>query len=191
VLLAAVVLLMASIEPQLQGFDFGLSMALLGVGMGLMASQLGNLIQSSVGARDRSEAGGLQYTAQQLGSAMGTALVGAIVITTLGNAFVAEVSDDPRISAAVSDEISVSLHGSISFVPTEDLEQALADAAVDDDEAAAIVEGYETGQLQALRVGLLVGAIIVVAALFVARRIPDASFADIAAAAGAAPADTG
>jgi hypothetical protein len=71
-------------------------MALLGVGMGFLASQLGNAIQSSVGTRDRSEAGGLQYTDQQLGSALGTALIGAIVISALANSFVDQVANDPR-----------------------------------------------------------------------------------------------
>lgn len=36
-----------------------------------------------MGDRDRSEAGGLQYTAQQLGSSLGTALIGAVVIAAL------------------------------------------------------------------------------------------------------------
>ena len=40
-----------------------------------LLSQLGNVTQSAVGDPDRSEAGGLQYTAQQLGSSQGTALI--------------------------------------------------------------------------------------------------------------------
>ena len=47
---------------------------------------------------DRSEAGGLQNTAQQLGSSLGTALLGAVVITGLIAAFSANVAADPRIS---------------------------------------------------------------------------------------------
>ena len=73
-------------------------MGVLGVGMGLIVSQLGNVVQSAVEDRDRSEAGGLQYTAQQLGSSLGTALLGAIVITGLISAFTANVAGDPRIS---------------------------------------------------------------------------------------------
>ena len=55
----------------------------LGVGMGLIASQLGNVVQSSVDASGRGEAGGLQYTGQQLGSSLGVALIGAIVLAGL------------------------------------------------------------------------------------------------------------
>ena len=59
------------------------SMGVLGVGMGLIASQLGHVVQSSVDASGRGEAGGLQYTGQQLGSSLGVALIGAIVLAGL------------------------------------------------------------------------------------------------------------
>ena len=179
VLLLAVLMLLGTIEAVLEGYLFATSMALLGVGMGLLASQLGNVVQSSVGPKDRSEAGGLQYTAQQLGSAIGTALIGAIVISALATAFVNQIEDDPRISDEVSQNIGIDLNGTISFVNSEDLAAALAETSLDSDEANAIVESYMTGQLQALRIGLLVVAAIVIGAMFTARRIPDMSFEQI------------
>ncbi|MGI9623015.1 MAG: MFS transporter, partial [Acidimicrobiales bacterium] len=189
VLLGSVVLLMATIEPQLEGLAFGLAMSLLGVGMGLLASQLGNLVQSSVGQADRSEAGGLQYTAQQLGSSIGTAFIGAIVISSLTSVFLNQVAEDPDISDKVEDSLTVELNGSIEFVPASELGAALADSGLDDDEAEAIVEAYEDGQLIAIKIGLLVGGLIVVAMLFVARRIPSQSFEEIAAEAAASSGD--
>jgi EmrB/QacA subfamily drug resistance transporter len=181
VLLLSVLVLAGTIQPELKGFTFGASMALLGVGMGLLASQLGNVVQSSVGARDRSEAGGLQYTAQQLGSSIGTALIGAIVISVLASGFLNQVESDPRISDALSGQIGVELDGSIDFVSTDQLEPALAEADLTSDEVAGIVESYDEAQLFALRTGLVVAAAVVVAALFLARRIPDVSFEELAA----------
>ena len=90
------ILLLATIEPELDDADFAVAMAVLGVGMGLIVSQLGNVVQSAVGDRDRSEAGGLQYTAQQLGSSLGTALIGAVLISGLVGAFTANVADTRR-----------------------------------------------------------------------------------------------
>ncbi|HWA54993.1 MAG TPA: MFS transporter, partial [Solirubrobacterales bacterium] len=83
IVLLSTVLLLDTIEPSLDNGSFLVAMGVLGVGMGLVVSQLGNVVQSAVGDSDRSEAGGLQYTAQQLGSSLGTALLGAIVITGL------------------------------------------------------------------------------------------------------------
>jgi MFS family permease len=98
VVFAAVLMLLATIEPELDNGAFLAAMGVLGVGMGLIVSQLGNVVQSAVGDADRSEAGGLQNTAQQLGSSLGTALLGAIVISGLISAFTANIADDPRIS---------------------------------------------------------------------------------------------
>ena len=181
VLLVAVVVLIGTIEPVLEGLAFAISMALLGIGMGLLASQLGNVVQSAVGPRDRSEAGGLQYTAQQLGSSIGTALIGAVVISSLAAAFVSQVEQDPRIPPEVSQAIGVELSGSIEFIRSSDLEAGLADTDLPSEEIDAIVESYEAGQLEALRLGLFVAAVVVVIALFMVRRIPDMSFEEIAA----------
>ena len=89
---------MGTIEPELDNASFLIAMGVLGVGMGLVVSQLGNVVQSAIGDEQRSEAGGLQNTAQQLGSSLGTALLGAIVITGLITAFTANIADDPQIS---------------------------------------------------------------------------------------------
>ena len=108
----AAVVLMGAIEPNLEGPGFAVAMALLGVGMGLLASQLGNVVQSSVEASGRSEAGGLQYTSQQLGSALGVALIGAIVIVGLTGNFETIVAQDERISDEVAMEIGEAVNAS-------------------------------------------------------------------------------
>jgi len=182
VLLGSVILLAGTIEPVLKGPAFGFSMAMLGVGMGLLASQLGNVVQSAVGPRDRSEAGGLQYTAQQLGSSIGTALIGAIVISALASSFVSNIAADPRISDEVSNQISVQLNSSIQFVPSDQLAAYLTETDLSTTEQVAIIDGYADGQLIALRIGLVVAAGMVVLALFLVRRIPDLTFEEIAAA---------
>ena len=58
--------LLATMKPDLAELSFAIAMGLLGVGMGLIASQLGLVVQSSVDASGRGEAGGLQYTGQHL-----------------------------------------------------------------------------------------------------------------------------
>ncbi|NED62856.1 MFS transporter, partial [Streptomyces sp. SID10244] len=71
--------LVTTIEPQLNGVLFAIGMAIFGAGFGFIASQLGNVIMSSVGDRDRGEAGGLQGTAQNIGTSVGVALLGALL----------------------------------------------------------------------------------------------------------------
>jgi predicted MFS family arabinose efflux permease len=106
-LVASSLLLIAAVVPELDSGAFAIASAILGLGLGLISSQLGNVVQSAVGENDRSEAGGLQYTSMQLGSSLGTALIGAVVITGLSVAFANNVSSDERISDQVQEQVGV------------------------------------------------------------------------------------
>ena len=172
VILASVLMLMGTVEPVIDSTSFAVAMGLLGVGMGLMASQLGNVVQSAVGSADRSEAGGLQYTAQQLGSAIGVALIGAIVLSGLAQNFVSQISDDEQIDAQLRDSVSVEIEGGIPFVASEDVRTAVVEAGLDEQAADAVVESYEDSQLVALKAGLLAVAIIAAGALFFTGGLP-------------------
>jgi EmrB/QacA subfamily drug resistance transporter len=171
-LLVACVLLLSTIKPDIETVPFAVAMAVLGVGMGLIVSQLGNVAQSSVGEDDRGEAGGLQYTAQQLGASLGTALIGAVVITGLLTGFSNNISDDPRISASVEQEVGVRLEGDVSFVSTDQVRKGAEDAGLDQATTDALVENYADAQLTALKTGLLFAGLLVCAAFLTTRRLP-------------------
>jgi predicted MFS family arabinose efflux permease len=171
-LVVASLLLLATIEPEIDNLSFGIAMAVLGIGMGLIVSQLGNVVQSAVGEEDRSEAGGLQYTAQQLGASLGTALIGAVVITGLVSAFSANVAGDPQISAAVQQEVGVRLESGVSFVSTDQVRQAAEASGVSPAETDALVAHYADAQLQALKTGLLVAALLSCAAFLATGSLP-------------------
>jgi MFS family permease len=170
--LAAILVMIQTIEPDLRGGRFGLAMALLGVGMGLLASQLGNAVQSSVGDDDRSEAGGLQWTAQQLGSALGVAMIGSIVLTGLTNGFVNSIAEDGRLGADVVAGLTAAVEGGVDFVASDDVATQLDAAGVAADDAAVIVESYEDAQLRALRGGLLGAALLALVALLATGNLP-------------------
>jgi EmrB/QacA subfamily drug resistance transporter len=179
--LVAVLLLLDTIEPQLDNASFLVAMGVLGVGMGLIVSQLGNVVQSSVSDRDRSEAGGLQYTAQQLGSSLGTALLGAVVLTVLIGSFQAKVADNPKIAAEVHAEVKTRLSTGGSFVPASQIEVAAGEAGVDPATTTELVSDYEDAQLQALKLAFLFAAFLVVAALLATRRLPTRRFDELSA----------
>ncbi|MGP6170963.1 hypothetical protein ACTU6V_07095 [Microbacterium sp. A204] len=73
----------------LRGVLFAIGMFLAGAALGLLASQLGNVNMSSVTEKDTSEVGGLQGVFQNLGSSLGTALIGSILIGALSTSFAA------------------------------------------------------------------------------------------------------
>jgi EmrB/QacA subfamily drug resistance transporter len=181
IVFVSTLMLLGTIEPTLDNADFLAAMGVLGVGMGLVISQLGNVVQSSVGDSDRSEAGGLQYTAQQLGSSLGTAVLGAIVITGLIAAFTANVESDERISAEAQEEVRVQASAGASFVASNQVRDAAEAAGFDDETTDSLVEGYEDAQLDALRIALLFAAVIVLASFWATRNLPTRRFDQIQA----------
>jgi EmrB/QacA subfamily drug resistance transporter len=165
-------MLMGTIEPELDNTSFLFAMGVLGVGMGLVVSQLGNVVQSAVGEGERSEAGGLQYTAQQLGSSLGTALLGAIVISGLIAAFTANIADDPQVSDRVAQQVEVQMSAGASFVASDQVRAAADAARISPKATDALVTHYEDAQLQALKLAFLVASLLVLASFWSTRRLP-------------------
>jgi hypothetical protein len=174
-------MLLGTIEPELDNSPFLLAMGVLGIGMGLIVSQLGNVVQSAVGDDDRSEAGGLQSTSQQLGSSLGTALLGAIVITGLIAAFTANVADDPSISSDVQNQLETKLSSGVSFVSSAEVRAGATAAGVDAATTDALVGHYEDAQLNALKTAFLFAALLTLASFAMTRRLPVQRFDELLA----------
>jgi MFS family permease len=179
IVFVSILMLLATIEPELDNSSFLIAMGVLGVGMGLIVSQLGNVVQSAVSDDDRSEAGGLQSTAQQLGSSLGTALLGAIVISGLVTAFTGNVAADDRISADVSKQLEVQLSAGGSFVAADEVRAGAEAAGLDAATTDALVENYEDAQLKALKTAFLFAAFLSLASFWSTRRLPDRRFDEL------------
>ncbi|WP_141208036.1 MFS transporter [Streptomyces griseorubiginosus] len=171
-LTVAVVWLLATIDPVIDDAQFAGAMALVGVGTGLLASQLGNVVQSSAGEEERSEVGGLQFTAQNLGSALGTALIGSILLGALAHAFTSQVADDPRLSEETRAETGVALEAGISFVTTDQVRSAAANAGLPPAEAEAVTDSYAAAQLDGLKAAILATGGITLASFLVTSNLP-------------------
>jgi EmrB/QacA subfamily drug resistance transporter len=172
VVLGSVLLLLGTINPRLDDAGFLVAMGVLGTGIGLVVSQLGNVVQSSVGDEDRSEAGGIQNTALQLGSSLGTAVLGAIVITGLLSSFSTNVQQNPEISASVKDQVSVAVSSGGSFVQSGEVRAAAERAGVGAGNTDKVVSEYEDAQLQALKAALLGAGLLILVALPFTRNLP-------------------
>ncbi|MEU9391307.1 MFS transporter [Streptomyces sp. NPDC048324] len=172
VLAGAVVWLLATIDPVIDDLQFAGAMALVGVGTGLLASQLGNVVQSTAGEEERSEVGGLQFTAQNLGSALGTALIGSILLGALAAAFTTQVEDDPRLSDEARKQTGIALESGISFETTDQVRSAAESAGLPPSEVEAITDSYATAQLNGLKAAILATGGVTVATFLVTSNLP-------------------
>ena len=118
-MVVAALVLVGTIDVELNETGFKLSLALFGVGAGLMMSQLGNVIMSSAPPAKTNEAGGLQGTAQNLGASLGTALIGSVLLTGLLTGFQFRIAENPALSEPVRAEITAATEQGIEIVTTE------------------------------------------------------------------------
>ncbi|GAA3034396.1 MFS transporter [Streptomyces olivoverticillatus] len=174
VLFAGILWLIAAIRPDIDNLPFGAAMAVLGLGMGLLASQLGNIAQSSVGDAERSEAGGLQYTAQNLGSSLGTALIGSLLIGALVATFTSKIENNPKISDEVRKQAGVAVEGGVSFVSTDQVREAAQRAALPPSEVDAVVSAYADAQIESLKAAVLAAAGVTLVSFAFTRSLPTA-----------------
>jgi MFS family permease len=168
----AIVGLLALIEPNISTVPYMFFLGVLGTGIGLITSQIGNVTQSAVNEDARSEVGGLQNTAAQFGSAVGTALIGAIVLVGLSASIGKLVAEDPAISAPVKEQVAAATEKGIPFVSSADMAATISDAGVTGAEAESLNTTYETAQLNALKVGLLVAGLVTLGALSLTNGLP-------------------
>lgn len=165
------VLLIGFTGPNLRSLGFGVALALVGAGLGLLASQLGNINMSAVPPERGSEVGGLQGTAQNLGASLGTALIGSILIASLVSNFQTGVLANPAL-ADVSAEIATTAEANANFVTTEQVRTGAAQAGLSDAQADALVAEYAESQITALKVAFAGIALFALLAFFYVHRLP-------------------
>jgi EmrB/QacA subfamily drug resistance transporter len=172
-MVVAALLLMGTIDVTLHGAGFAISLVLFGIGAGLLMSQLGNVIMSSAPPEESNEAGGLQGTAQNLGASLGTALIGAILLTTLTSSFVSRIQQNPDLPQRVQTSITDQAAQGIDIVSVDQVRQGARDAGLPPKQADAVAEDYGNAQIDGLKVSMLFVAILAALGLWFTRRLPN------------------
>lgn len=79
---------------------------MFGMGMGLVMAQASNLTLSAVSVEQAGEASGVNNTLRQVGSTFGSALIGAVLLTTLAASMVSGVQGSTVIPPRVKNQIA-------------------------------------------------------------------------------------
>ena len=172
------IVMLATLDVKLNDTGFKTALALIGAGAGLLASQLGNVIMSSVAPTKTSEGGGLQGTAQNLGSSLGTAIIGAVLLGSLATGFSERIADNPAVPAAARETIVAKAEKGIDIVPVDAVEQAAADGGLTEDQAREVAADYGDAELDALRLALGAVALAALLSLWFTRGLPTGPLAE-------------
>ena len=173
VLVFSSVLLLGAVTEDLRGGLFAVGMFLAGAALGLLASQIGNVNMSAVTEKETSEVGGLQGVFQNLGSSLGTALIGSVLVGSLATSFAAGVGDSalPEEARAL---VSEATQRGVAIVPTADVDEIAEAAGLSPADSDALSEIYRESQLASLRIAFFGLVAISVVSLALSRGIPTA-----------------
>ena len=173
VMVLAALVLVGTIDVELNGGWFAFSLALFGIGVGLLLSQLGNVIMTSAPPEKTNEAGGLQGTAQNLGASLGTALIGSVLLVGLLSGFNQRIAVNPDLSEPVRQKIAAGTEDGIEIITTDQAHALALDAGLTPAEADAVTADYADAQLEALKTAMLAVAFLAFLSIIFTRRLPD------------------
>lgn len=172
ILIAGSILLLWSISSTLKGWLFGSAMFLFGGALGLLASQIGNVTMSSVQKQQSSEVGGLQGVFQNLGSSLGTALIGSVMISSLSTTFNTGIQES-TLPSGIKSSVSTQSQAGIEIVPISQVNSIASAKGVSQSDANQIEHIYSESQVGALSVSIYALLVIAVLSLLFSKNIPD------------------
>lgn len=162
--------LAGSLATAEKGTDMALGLLLGGLAIGLVAGQLPNLILSGVGQDEASEASGLQGTAQNLGMALGTAVIGTVILSVALSSIGSQVDASPTFPDDVKDEVAEMVATPFESADKDQLAESIA--GLPPDQQAELEDVYQTGTLRGFQGAVLAGGIVALFGALLAFRLP-------------------
>ncbi|WP_341945816.1 MFS transporter [Microbacterium sp. LWH11-1.2] len=146
-----------------------LGLIVFGIGQGALVTLVFNVLVTAAPAELAGDVGSLRGTTQNLASAVGTALAGALLVSLLGLSIGRAVVEHPELPPALVAQVDMD---NLNFVSNDDLRTALeaTDATPEQVDAAVVVN--EEARLGTLKLGLLLLAGISALAILPASRLP-------------------
>jgi MFS family permease len=171
-LIVSSIALLGSISTDLKSTIFAVGMFLLGAGLGLLASQIGNVNMSAVPNDKSSEVGGLQGVFQNLGASLGTALIGSIMIMSLTNTFVSGINNS-SLPNEIKTTVNQNSQVGVAIAPVNEVTGLAESKGATPAQAQEIQDIYGQSQLSSLKNSLTAVALVATFTLLFSRNIPN------------------
>jgi MFS family permease len=149
----AVAGLAVTLSASISGWAVAGWLFLYGIGVGMATAQLTSVILAEIPVAESGQASGLQSTFRQLGSALGVAILGTLLLTSLGRATTSNleaIGTPPVVTTQVTDAVTGSAGSVIPSLQAQPATQEAGDAAAQ----AMITASKVTTGVAALVIGL-------------------------------------
>jgi MFS family permease len=147
-----------------------LGLIIVGLGQGALVTLLFNVLVTASPKELAADVGSLRGVTQNLAAAVGTAVVGALLVGLLSSMIVGNVAANPVISAELRDEVNLT---NLNFFSDSQLKERLANTSATPEQFAEALRINAEARTRALKIGFLCLSGLALLALFPCRWLPD------------------
>jgi MFS family permease len=147
---------------------FGL--VLFGIGQGALVTLLFNVLVTASPKQLAGDVGSLRGTTQNLASAVGTAVAGALLVGLLSTTVLRTIAENPLLPPEIQSQVNLD---NITFVSNDRLRTVLEGTTASPDQVAEAVRVNTEARLRALKIGLLIMAGLALVTIIPAGRLPN------------------
>ena len=147
-----------------------LGLIAVGIGQGALVTLLFNVLVTSAPKEKAGDVGSLRGVTQNLAAAVGTAVVGALLVGILSSIIISNLAENPVISAELKDQVNLT---NLNFFSDNQLKERLGGTSATSEQLAEALRINAEARIRALKIGFLCLSGLALLALFPCRWLPD------------------
>jgi len=147
-----------------------IGLVLFGIGQGSLVTLLFNVLVTSSPKEVAGDVGSLRGTTNNLASAVGTAVAGALLVGLLSAITLGNIAASPKLTPELQAQVDLD---NINFISNERLQTVLAGTTATAAQVAEAVRVNTESRLRALKIGLLIMAALAFVSILPAGRLPN------------------
>ncbi len=151
-------------------FPVLIGLVLFGIGQGSLVTLVFNVLVTASPKELAGDVGSLRGTTQNLAAGVGTAVVGAVLVGLLSSIVLRSIVDHPKLPPSLQSQVDLD---SINFVSNDGLRAVMQRTTATPAQIEEAVQVNTDARLRALKLGLLIMALLAMVAIIPASRLPN------------------
>src|SRR6516162_1069600 len=147
-----------------------IGLIIVGLGQGALVTLLFNVLVTASRKELAGDVGSLRGVTQNLAAAVGTAVVGALLVGILSSIILGNLAENPAITAELKDEVNLT---NLNFFSDAQLKERLAGKTVTPEQLAEALAINTEAPTRALKIGFLALSGLALLAIFPCSWLPD------------------
>lgn len=166
------ILMAVNIKPGVDAKDIILGSFVLGCGIGLIASQIMNLILSTVNPENTAEAAGINGVFGQLGNSIGVALIGGILLGTLLSGSSTKINESKKFTPEEKQILNEKIEENIEIISDTQLNETLEKYKISKEKKDEIVNINSASRSDAFASSIVFLAFVALIGLALSVKLP-------------------